>query len=636
MQTTTTSDSPASVGRRHSVKKVAGPATAALLCLAISALAVTPFFFMGRAEDGQSRWHPRLPDTHDMFLHLDQMKSFYQGLKAGEIYPRWEIETNRGFGAPTTSFYPPGVYYVTGFFYFLTHRWVRTLFLAELAMMIASAAAMYFYARRNMSATAALVAMGLYAVMPYHLIDQYHRGAIAELLSFVWMPLLLLFIEKAFESGSAALVPTTAAESYLTESEVEPTSVGEFNTPSKKIPASPAQWLASSCLAVVGIAISYGGFIWSHPPTAYQFSLALALAIPFLAIVTKNWRGILLSGAGIALGVGLAAAYIYPASAEKNLITNEYIARTWPYHQSYVFVKSDYYGDNPAYFILLDRTWILNVAIILVGTAVAMFVASRLKGSGYRPSRAKVILWAIIGCFAAFMMTTASYRLGAKIPMIEIGVFSWRMLGITSFAGSLIVGALAQYAFDASIVRRSIKWLSASVATVVILGAIVFNLTAVFGPIYNENLFEPEAEHFNYAMLPRTAPDDPEDFPRDVPEAELDGDEGQVSVDVWKPQHREIRATLPDFDELYIRTFNYPGWTATVDGKPAAINTGEDYGDIEIDLDGGSHSVVLDYLDTPVRRRARLATIYAALFTAVLLLAGLALTLKSRSRPSAS
>src|SRR5262252_4800286 len=57
-----------------------------------------------------------------------------------------------------------------------------------------------------------------------------------------------------------------------------------------------------------------------------------------------------------------------------------------------------------------------------------------------------------------------------------------------------------------------------------------------------------------------------------------------------------------------IRTFNFPGWTATVDGSPATIGTGEDLGDITIDLEAGSHKVVLDYLETPVRRYGRIIT----------------------------
>src|SRR5215475_5891484 len=171
----------------------------ALLCILLSALAVVPFFFMGRPEEGDqgpTGLTLRQPTTHDMFLHWDQMKSFYEGLRAGEVYPRWEEDTNYGFGAPTTIYYPPGVYYVTSLLYAITSDWTRTLLDAQLIFMIASAAAIYIYSRRFMSRGASFAAMSCYIFLPYHLIDQYQRGAIAELLAFIWVPLMFLFGER--------------------------------------------------------------------------------------------------------------------------------------------------------------------------------------------------------------------------------------------------------------------------------------------------------------------------------------------------------------------------------------------------------------------------------------------------------
>ncbi|HKQ07869.1 MAG TPA: hypothetical protein VJ464_22265, partial [Blastocatellia bacterium] len=98
------------------------PLLVTLLAIGLSLAAVVPFFFMGQTEAGTASGL-RMPTTHDMFLHFDQMRSFYGGLASGEIYPRWEAETNRGFGAATPSFYPPGVYYLTAACFALTRDW---------------------------------------------------------------------------------------------------------------------------------------------------------------------------------------------------------------------------------------------------------------------------------------------------------------------------------------------------------------------------------------------------------------------------------------------------------------------------------------------------------------------------------
>ena len=138
----------------------------AFACVAISAAAVMPFFYFGEPPEGKSRWTLRMPDTHDMVLHYDQAVSFYNGLKAGEVYPRWEEDTNRGYGAPTTSYYPPGVYYLTAAVYVTTRDWLRALVGAHLLMMLASLAAIYLYARKSMSPAASVAVMIAYAAFP--------------------------------------------------------------------------------------------------------------------------------------------------------------------------------------------------------------------------------------------------------------------------------------------------------------------------------------------------------------------------------------------------------------------------------------------------------------------------------------
>src|SRR5215468_3315984 len=254
-----------------------------LLCIGLSAIAVVPFFFMGRAEVDKGSFELRMPTTHDMFLHYDQMRSFYNGLAAREVYPRWEEETNRGFGAPTTSYYPPGIYYLTSAFYVITGDWLRTLLDAHLAMMIAAAAALYLYAKRVMGRTAALAAMAAYIFLPYHIADQYQRGAMAELLVFVWMPLMLLFGERLMKA---------------------PSLVGN----------------GRALLNVAGLAASYGAFLWSHPPTAYQFTLAFFLYVLLLVVIRREWKGFIALGVAMLLGIGLAAVYLLPAAAEQDLI----------------------------------------------------------------------------------------------------------------------------------------------------------------------------------------------------------------------------------------------------------------------------------------------------------------------------
>lgn len=545
----------------------------ALLCIALSAFAVAPFFFMGQSETGGGGLELRMPTTHDMFLHYDQMRSFYNGLAAGEIYPRWEEETNRGFGAPTTSYYPPGIYYLTSALYAITRDWLRALLDAHLLMMIAAAAALYIYARQVMGRAAAVASMAAYIFLPYHMVDQYQRGAIAELLVFVWMPLMLLFGERLMRA---------------------PSQTGQRSV------------LASA----TGLAASYGAFLWSHPPTAYQFTLGFGVYVLVLSVLRREWKGLIAVGAAMALGIGLSAVYLLPAAIDQNLIHREYVSETWPYHKTYIFVHDLYNSDvHRGFFNLLNWIWITGTAVIGIGALALLWLRRRALSSA--SLKEHVALWSILGGLASFMMIRASMPIGKLIPKIDIGVFTWRMLAITTLVVALIAGAFTQAAIDAAAQRsRADRLLFAALAGLIIAAAVGLSAFAVAAPMIESPVFEPEPEHLNWATIPSNAPADPTELPDDVPQAELATEEnGDVVVEEWKPQHRVVRADLTEDDELLIRTFNFPGWTAIVDGQQVPIKTSDELGDMEIELHAGSHRITLDFLETPVRRAFRFVTL---------------------------
>ncbi|MGL6323033.1 hypothetical protein ACSZMP_07810 [Aeromonas rivipollensis] len=53
---------------------------------------------------------------HDLFHHLLSGHYFARQLWQGELYPRWLMAMNGGFGSPTFFFYPPLPYYVSALF----------------------------------------------------------------------------------------------------------------------------------------------------------------------------------------------------------------------------------------------------------------------------------------------------------------------------------------------------------------------------------------------------------------------------------------------------------------------------------------------------------------------------------------
>jgi 4-amino-4-deoxy-L-arabinose transferase-like glycosyltransferase len=572
----------------------------ALLLVLLSVGAVAPFFFMGRPEPGEENSAPSglelsMPTTHDMFLHFDQMKSFYVGLEAGEIYPRWEEDTNHGFGAPTTSYYPPGVYYITSAFYALTGEWLRALLDAQLLMMIASAMAMYVYCRQSMTRIAACLATSAYIFLPYHLIDQYQRGAIAELLGFVWMPLMLLFAERLMEMGKTLLNEKPDAIAHGWKSQLPP---------------------------IAGLGLAYGLFLWSHPPTAYQFSLSFGLYVGLLALMRREWKGVIRVGAGIGLGMALSAAYMLPAAVEQELIRHEYVSESWPYHNTYVFVHDLYNKEvHRDFFARIDGIWVL-VTVVIVVAGLALLARGRGSTRLETRLRQRVIACVTVGLFVTFMMTRYSEPIGKHIPKIDIGVFTWRMLAISTLVVALLAGWCMEAAIRAEGKPRNERVALGLLGVLILLGGLVFSVSSIAWPMIRAPFFVPEEQHINYAIIPRTAPADPDELPDDVPQAELESGLGTLTVSEWKPEHRVIKVDLTQQDKLLIRTFVFPGWRATIDGKAAPIAAGDELGEIEIDAPAGAHVVELNFLNTRIRNVGSIITIAATFLMVSFFVAG--------------
>ena len=60
---------------------------------------------------------------------------------------------------------------------------------------------------------------------------------------------------------------------------------------------------------------------------------------------------------------------------------------------------------------------------------------------------------------------------------------------------------------------------------------------------------------------------------------------------------------------MRIRTFNFPGWKAYVDGVETEIKTEKDVGAILINIPKGRHALVVRFEDTPIRYYAKLLSL---------------------------
>ncbi|MBI1765558.1 MAG: hypothetical protein HYR56_29430 [Acidobacteria bacterium] len=559
--------------------------TAMLLCLIVSAVAALPFFYIGE-DRAVGCCGGEAPITHDAWMHFNQMQAFARGLAAGRVYPRWDEATHNGYGAPTLSFYPPGAYYLTSFWYLITRDWQRVWLLTWWTMLFASGLALYAYARESLGHGAALLAMTVYVVMPYHLLNQYQRGALAEQLSFVWMPLCLLFAERL---GARAALPADRA-------------AGAAATVTEAMAGNHKTLLAAAC----GLAFCYGAFLFSHPPTAYQFTLVFGVFIAGLAIWRRQGRTLALLAAALLFGAMLAGAYFVPAFLEQPFIHANDVSETWPYHTTYVFdYRQTRFNRFDPFIARLDFLWAFNAGLLLLGARAllrwspAFRQSLRLTGQPPEGGTPNAI-WLASGVFASFLMTRYSAPLGRLIPKLEIGVFAWRMLGLTSLVVALLAGLCVQAALQEAN-NETAKWRRfalVSIAWLMLFASAGVSFWKVAWPMVRAEAFRENPQHYNYATLPAQVP---REAPP-LPEAQfVNADAGEIKVLVWQPEFRRLQVRAKHAEQLQLRTSDFPGWTALLDGRVVPSARGP-VGNITLAMPAGEHTVVLEFRSTPVRR----------------------------------
>ncbi len=197
------------------------------------------------------------PMLHDSFwidwVWADQ---FTAELARGNPYPRWLPQSHGGLGSPVFYFYPPLAFYISGGFGLAGLSTYASIIATFWVALLASGYAMHRWLKDF--APHPLLGSLLFMAAPYHLIDFYDRGALAEFVAIAFIPLVAWAMRE--------------------------------NRP-------------------IILALSYGGLILTHLPLALLVSLFLIA--PYALYLKKPLR----FAAPLALGIGLSAIYLWPALA---------------------------------------------------------------------------------------------------------------------------------------------------------------------------------------------------------------------------------------------------------------------------------------------------------------------------------
>jgi hypothetical protein len=537
--------------------------------------------------------------AHDARHSVYFLQMFDQSFRDGAWYPRWAADMVFGYGYPLWVILAPIPFFAGEAFHLIGLDFVGAVKLVDGLAVLFSALTMYLFVSRVLGKHAGLVAAMAYVYAPYHLVDLYVRAAQAELVSFVFPPLVFW----AFYQLAVTHRP---------------------------------RYMAFAALA-------YAGLILSHISMAALFTPIIGLYLVFLFFTIRpttndgqpnasvvghrsSIRFAFYAGASITLALGLAAIFLLPILFEQRYLTTDpLIGGFFNYRKHFLnanqlfspFWGYGYAGENGT-----DQ-FSLQLGLIPVLLAfVALGAIRNTRGT----MRTQIGWFAFIVILIVFLMLPVSASLWEPFAtIVAFAQFPWRLLIISAFALAFLSGA-AIYALPAdSRDRASILALT----LLIVIASFPYTLPQHTDAVFNHRtLMEFQVQErellgdtvWMQGERPQTSP---------LVEQYLNGEKLQKAIALDADAHLEtvryggqsveVRVEASALTRVMVYTRYFPGWVATIEGKPIEIDPNNEQGLIVVNVPAGTHTLHLRFADTAVRQIGALVSLVSLAIALIIL-----------------
>ena len=538
----------------------------------------------------QPLWQAGLQQTDDGAHHIFRLLSLDLALRSGHLGARWLSYEGFGYGFPVLNFYAPLGYLPGLVLRLLGAGFVTSLELTIAIGLIVSALAMYAFARELLGDWGGAMAAVAYTWAPYRLADAWTRGALAEHLAFIWLPVLLLALWRSARAEGRGRV-----------------------------------W------AILWGGASLAGLILTHNLTvilAAPVLIAWGLLVWLVEVreARARWqclRGYILMGL---LGVALSAAFWLPALVESKYVWAGQVPvqfSTWAgvlTPPQYLVAESWAHRFTPAQMPrALHALGQAQVVVAALGLLAAIWGWRRLE------HRARLALPLFLGLalLALFMQSAWSRPVWRAIPGLLLLQFPWRWQTVGVLALAFIGGYAGQETLRVS---QTLK--VCAVAAILMSGALPNlpwepgNIPATDTPFRNDNVNLASMAMYDFGrglwlrehggdwmfeympiwvQVPRA-----EFFLSAGPEAGNENNGAPLAVQVGPgrqaPLERAFRVASSAAWRMQLHQFYFPGWEASVDGRLQEAGPTGPLGLAGIDVPAGEHQVVFRFGLTKVRR----------------------------------
>ena len=510
--------------------------------------------------------------TEDVITYTSWAWQFASALHEGLIYPRWMSLDFWGYGSPTFILYSPLAFYFSSFFHIITGSIPVAMNLTKFAALLLSGIGLYFFAKEFYSYTTAVLTAVVYILLPFNVLQLYIQGSFASTVSWCWFSPLLLFTYKHLKTGRYGYLLYAGA--------------------------------------------GYGGLLLTHLISAYMFTFILIAFISYFSITEKNVKGPICLIIIMTIGFLISAAYILPLITERRFINiTAFISSGSGFRFSDFFVAPNSTSRLPAdlFWPVYYNTFVLHV--IFFAIIMLLSFAAEIKGNIISSSHNKLncfLLWVLF--ITLFLLFGVSDFIWKHIPLFSYIQFPTRWLNISSFAASIL---LASFMNNNNIqALPSAKHRTLGIVTLLLMFIIIdynYITKAKFFP--ETSLIPVRSVNWTDEHLPIKA------VISNINKHELISDNaittkgnGQFKTVVYKSSFRDVNVFAYEPLMLRFKSFNFPGWTAYVDGKYSTIATENSTGAILVYVPKGEHRIQVILEDTPVRLCGKIISIVSMIF----------------------
>lgn len=355
----------------------------------------------------------------DYFSHHDDVQvirlhQMNKCISDFQIPCRWVPDLGGLYGYPLFNYYAPLPYYVGEIFYLISGSLIISAKLMFALAFVGSYIFMYLLGRKVWGELGGSLSAIFYSFAPYHAVDLYVRGAMAELWGLMLMPAILWIILRLFESPKISNV----------------LALGFF---------------------IAALITSHNLTTMMFLPAVVVFSLVLLFIRHrkiSVSMLTDRFLAYLLLG-GL-LGLLLSGFYWIPALVEKDLV---HVDTTTSGYFSYT---EHFKGLRK---LILDNSWGWGASIRevpggekdgmsfqvgwihLMGLILAIYGFRFLKKE--RTLERSVLVFSILAVFGyIFMVHPRSKFVWDLIPAFKYIQFPWRFLNLIILFVSLSIGVL--------------------------------------------------------------------------------------------------------------------------------------------------------------------------------------------------